>query len=178
MPDSLYILAIVAATSGAAYAAGRRLGMRAGLVTAALRRAIRLVGACLLFWGGNIAVGAGVALLVRGLGLGFIWLYVNTDVSVLVLSAVQALVFESWRTQHQHEQERAQQAPERAQQTPERAQQAPERAQQTPERAQQTPERAQQAQERAHQTPERADDSTGCPAAPGLAHEPLRGARE
>lgn len=142
MPDSLYILAVVAATSGAAYAAGRRLGMRAGLVPAALRRAIRLVGACLLFWGGNIAVGAGVALLVRGLGLGFIWLYVNTDVSVLVLSAVQALVFESWRTQHQHEQERAQQAQARGPVAP------------------------------------RADDSTGCPAAPGLAHEPLGGARE
>ncbi|XXY49942.1 hypothetical protein WME91_02175 [Sorangium sp. So ce269] len=141
MPDSLYILGIVAATSGAAYAAGRRLGMRAGLVPAALRRAIRLVGACLLFWGGNIAVGAGVALLVRGLGLGFIWLYVNTDVSVLVLSAVQALVFESWRTQHQHEQERALEAP--------RSPRAP-----------------------------RADDSTGFPAAPGIAHEPLRGARE
>ncbi|WP_437663605.1 hypothetical protein [Sorangium sp. So ce1182] len=146
MSDSLYILAVVAATSGAAYAAGRRLGMRAGLVPAALRRAIRLVGACLLFWGGNIAVGAGVALLVRGLGLGFLWLYVNTDVSVLVLSAVQALVFESWRTQHQHEQERAQRALERAQQSQERG--------------------------------PRADDSTGCPAAPGLAHEPLHGARE
>ncbi|XYI03596.1 hypothetical protein ACMHYB_29060 [Sorangium sp. So ce1128] len=147
MPDSLYILAVVAATSGAAYAAGRRLGMRAGLVPAALRRAIRLVGACLLFWGGNIAVGAGVALLVRGLGLGFIWLYINTDVSVLVLSAVQALVFESWRIQH--EQERARREQERAQQTQERAPGAP-----------------------------RAGDSTGCPAAPGLAHEPLRGARE
>ncbi|WP_437311906.1 hypothetical protein [Sorangium sp. So ce388] len=140
MPDSLYILAVVAATSGAAYAAGRRLGMRAGLVPASLRRAIRLVGACLLFWGGNIAVGAGVALLVRGLGLGFIWLYVNTDVSVLVLSAVQALVFESWRAQHEQE-------------------------------------RAQQAQARGPVAP-RADDSTGCPAAPGLAHEPLGGARE
>ncbi|MGK3992392.1 hypothetical protein [Sorangium sp. So ce1024] len=100
MSDSLYILGVVAATSCAAYAVGRRRGLRAGLFPAALRRAIRCVGLCLLFWGGNVAVGAGIALLVRGLGLGFIWLYINTDVSVLVLSAVQALVFESWRAQH------------------------------------------------------------------------------
>ncbi|KYF56657.1 hypothetical protein BE08_02810 [Sorangium cellulosum] len=100
MPDSLYILSIVAATSCAAYAVGRRRGLSAGLLPAALRRAIRCVGACLVFWGVNIAVGAGLALLVRGLGLGFIWLYINTDASVLVLSAVQALVFESWRAQH------------------------------------------------------------------------------
>ncbi|WP_437603847.1 hypothetical protein WMF28_19885 [Sorangium sp. So ce590] len=100
MSDSLYILGVVAATSCAAYAVGRRRGMRAGLLPLAVRRAIRLAGVCLLFWGGNVAVGVGVALLVRGLGLGFIWLYVNTDVSVLVLSAFQALIFEAWRTQH------------------------------------------------------------------------------
>ncbi|WP_441291632.1 hypothetical protein ACSRUE_15265 [Sorangium sp. KYC3313] len=103
MPDALYILGVVAATSCAVYAAGRRRGMRAGLLRPALRRAIRCVGVCLLFWGGNVAVGAAVALLVRGLGLGFIWLYVNTDVSVLVLSALQALAFESWRVEHERE---------------------------------------------------------------------------
>ena len=103
MSDALYILGVVAATSCAAYAAGRRLGMRARLLPPALRRAIRCVGVCLLFWGGNVAVGAGVALLVRGLGLGFIWLYVNTDVSVLVLSTLQALAFEAWRIEHQRE---------------------------------------------------------------------------
>lgn len=133
MSDSLYILSIVAATSCAAYAVGRRRGLRAALFPPALLRGIRYVGVCLLFWIGNIAVGAGVALLVRGLGLGFIWLYVNTDVSVLVLSALQALVFESWRLQH--EQERAASAA-------------------------------------------RMDAPPGCPAAPGLTHEPPRGARE
>lgn len=103
MSDALYILGVVAATSCVVYAAGRRRGMRAGLLPPALRRAIRCLGVCLLFWGGNVAVGAAVALLVRGLGLGFIWLYVNTDVSVLVLSALQALAFESWRIEHERE---------------------------------------------------------------------------
>ncbi len=97
--ESFYLIALVVLTSGLAWLLGRGAPFR--LARAALPRAFRAalegLGAALVFWAVNVALGAVLALAIRGIGLGFVSLYVNTDLSLGVLSLVQALVFEAWR---------------------------------------------------------------------------------
>jgi hypothetical protein len=96
--DAGYLLAIVATTSGLLWLFGRRvLGLSARALPAAIGAAAELLGAAMLFWALNVALGAGIALAVRGLGLGFVSLYVNTDLSLGAFSLGQALVWEAWR---------------------------------------------------------------------------------
>jgi hypothetical protein len=96
--DTAYLLVVASLTSLAGLAAGRlALGLGARPLWPALIRAVEVLGAALLFWAANVVLGAAVALAVRALGLGFISIYVNTDLTLAVLSLVQALVFEAWR---------------------------------------------------------------------------------
>jgi hypothetical protein len=97
MSDALFILLVVACSSVLMIAIGHRLGMNGRRLPRAALRAVRWVGAALAFWALNVALGAGAALLTRGLHLGFVSLYTSTDVTLLALSTFQALVFESWR---------------------------------------------------------------------------------
>lgn len=96
--DAAYLLATVATTSALFGLIGRRgLGLRARDLAEALRAAAECLGAAALFWAINVALGAAVALTVRGLGLGFVSLYVCTDLSLGALSLGQALVWDAWR---------------------------------------------------------------------------------
>jgi hypothetical protein len=97
MSDTLFILAVVAGSSLLMLALGHRLGMNRRRLSRAALRGVRWVGACLVFWTLNVALGAGAALLARSLHLGFVSLYISTDVTLLALSSLQAFVFESWR---------------------------------------------------------------------------------
>ena len=93
-----FILTLATLTSlGAVLAGARGLGLRPGTLGAALIRGAELVGAALLFWLANVALGMTLTLVARNVGLGFVSLYLNTDVSILIVSCVQGLVFECWR---------------------------------------------------------------------------------
>lgn len=96
--NGLWLLSLVALTALLAYVCGRRLlRLPAAGLRPALRRALECLGAALLFWLANVCLGAGLALLLRALGLGFVSIYVNTDSTLAVLSLLEALVFEAWR---------------------------------------------------------------------------------
>jgi hypothetical protein len=96
--ETPFLLTLASLTSLAALVVGRRafdLGLRS--LGPALFRGLETLGAALLFWTANVLLGVFVALAVRGLDLGFVSIYVNTDLTLGVLSLVQALVFEAWR---------------------------------------------------------------------------------
>ena len=100
--DAAYLLAIVATTSALLWLFGRRVfGLSARALPAALGAAAECLGAAVLFWALNVALGTAVALAVRGLGVGFISLYVNSDLSLAALSLGQALVWDAWRRTRQ-----------------------------------------------------------------------------
>jgi hypothetical protein len=95
--EGWFILVPVALTSAAVLAArGRRRAARRALPAAA-GRAVEAVGLTVLFFLANVGTGALVTVLSRVLGLGFISIYLSTDVALLFLSLFQALVFQRWR---------------------------------------------------------------------------------
>ena len=95
--EGWFILVPVALTSAAVLVArGRRPEARRALPAAA-GKAIEAVGLTVLFFLANVATGALVTVLSRALGLGFISIYLSTDVALLILSLLQALVFQRWR---------------------------------------------------------------------------------
>jgi hypothetical protein len=95
--EGWFILIPVALTSAAVLVArGRRRDARRALPAAA-GKAIETVGLTVLFFLANVGTGALVTVLSRLLGLGFISIYLSTDVTLLILSLLQALVFQRWR---------------------------------------------------------------------------------
>jgi len=95
---TVFVLALVGLTSLMAYVAGvRRLGLRGAGVRAAAGRMLECFGLVLVFSGLNLAVGFLGVLCLRSLTGRFISLYLNTDVSLVILSLVQAVVFQWWR---------------------------------------------------------------------------------
>jgi hypothetical protein len=97
--EGWFILVPVALTSAAVLAAcaRRRHALRA--LPLAAGKAIEAVGLTVLFFLANVGTGALVTFLSRALGVGFISIYLSTDVALLILSLVQALVFQRWREQ-------------------------------------------------------------------------------
>jgi hypothetical protein len=96
--EALFLLSLVAATSAAALSLGRRRGAGApGALRAALLEGLECVGLTVVFFVANLALGALLTLVVRALTPLFVSLYLSADVSLLVLSALQALVFQRWR---------------------------------------------------------------------------------
>jgi len=99
-PDarSLAPLVLFTLTSLGAYAAGVGVG---GLRRSALRAAtwdmLGALGLGVVFLLCNLAVGTVLALGVRGMTHHFVSIYVLSDVTVPILSLVQALVFRCWR---------------------------------------------------------------------------------
>ena len=95
--EGWFVLVPVALTSAAvALARWRRPGAPRALGAAA-GQALEAVGLAVLFFLANVGTGALVTVLARALGLGFISIYLSTDVALLVLSLVQALVYQRWR---------------------------------------------------------------------------------
>jgi hypothetical protein len=93
-----YLLLVTAGTSAAAWLFGRRaLHLDGAALPKAVSTALECLGAAVLFWVANVALGAACALGARALGLGFVSLYVSTDLSVGFLALAQGLVFEAWR---------------------------------------------------------------------------------
>ena len=95
--EGWFILVPVALTSAAVLVArGRQRAARRALPAAA-GKALEAAGLTVLFFLANVGTGALVTVLSRVLGLGFISIYLSTDVALLVLSLFQALVFQHWR---------------------------------------------------------------------------------
>jgi hypothetical protein len=96
--QDLFILALAAATSVAAYLVGRwRLGLPPGGLRSASARLLECLGLLVLFLLGNQALGIAAILAARAVTGGFVSLYLVDDVSLVVLSLLQALVFAWWR---------------------------------------------------------------------------------
>lgn len=96
--EGVFLLSLVALTSAGALAYAARRGRpptRTALRQAAWR-ALECLGLTVAFFVGNLAVGGLVSGLVRATTPFFVSLYLSTDVSLLVLSALQALVFQHW----------------------------------------------------------------------------------
>ena len=98
MSDAAFVLSLAALTSCAAFLAGRRWGglARAGL-RAALGRTLECAGLVVLFYGFNVAVGFALAVLAPRLTGVFVSVYVNTDQTLLVFAALQAVTYQWWR---------------------------------------------------------------------------------
>jgi hypothetical protein len=96
--EDYFVLLLAGLTSLAAGAwEWRRQARPAPALRAATARALETVGLGVLFFLGNVGAGALVTVAARALDLGFISIYLSTDVTLLVLSLLQALVFQGWR---------------------------------------------------------------------------------
>jgi hypothetical protein len=96
--EGVFLLSLVAATSAAAlaYAARRGRSLAPAAFRAAVGRALECIGLTAAFFAANLTLGALVSGLIRAATPLFVSLYLSTDVSLLVLSALQALVFQHW----------------------------------------------------------------------------------
>jgi hypothetical protein len=97
--DALFVLMLVAVTSAGAFVLGRRGGADTtrDALRRAGRRALECVGLTAAFFAVNLGLGALLTLMIRGLTPLFVSLYLSADVSLLVLSFLQALVYQRWR---------------------------------------------------------------------------------
>ena len=93
--EQAFVILLVAITSAIAYAASSR-----NTITRSMRRAIRTlvecVGAFALFLAFNLAAGAAIVFLIRGLTSRFIALYELQSLLLVILSAAQGFVFQLW----------------------------------------------------------------------------------
>ena len=100
MSDALYLIGLVALTSGLGWVIGRRaLGLSASSLRPALARLLEWVGLSLVFYALNLFIGFALVLLLRKLTGSFVSMYVNTDATLALLAAFQALVFQWWRAE-------------------------------------------------------------------------------
>ena len=96
--NTILLLAVACGSSLILWLVGRRwLRLPSAALAAALTSAVDLIGATLLFWLFNVTLCSALALAVRGLRLGFISLYLGSDVLLPAVALLQALVFEAWR---------------------------------------------------------------------------------
>lgn len=96
---SLALAIIVALTSLGAYlVATRRLGLPPADLRRAGVRTLESVGFIVVFLVANVAVGTVGILAIRHLTGHFITAYLISDITLVVLSVLQALCFQWWRT--------------------------------------------------------------------------------
>ena len=97
--EQAFLLALAVVTSAAAYALGvGALGLTPGRLRAAALFAFQLIGMSTLFFLANLAIGLICILVVRGATGTFVSAYLLNDVTLCMLSALQGVCFECWRT--------------------------------------------------------------------------------
>jgi len=94
--ESAFILGVVTLSSAAAAMLFMR-GRPRRRFASAIGKALETVGIAAVFLFLNLGLGFCLALLARAVGVGFVSLYVNDDVTIVILSVLQALVFQWWR---------------------------------------------------------------------------------
>jgi hypothetical protein len=96
--EHAFILGVTVVTSVGAYVvAVRWLGWSPAALPTAVSRMLELVGTALIFFVVNAAIGLAVILAVRSTTALFLSSYLLNDVSLLVMSVLQGLVFDCWR---------------------------------------------------------------------------------
>jgi hypothetical protein len=86
-------LVLVAVTSLGAYRVGiRRLRLRTSALTLAMSRTLACLGLVLIFLGANMVLGVTMILAIRATGR-FVPLYIVDDITLVILSLLQGLVF-------------------------------------------------------------------------------------
>jgi hypothetical protein len=94
----LLIPVLVGVTSVGAYLVGAKgLGLPQKCIHKAVRRMLDCLGITLIFLGVNLGAVVIVILAARALTGEFLSLYLATDETLLVLSLIQALIFQGWR---------------------------------------------------------------------------------
>ena len=96
MPPAVFLLGLFALTTLGVYGWGRRRWPRSAL-RSAIGRCLECAGLWTIFYMANVGVGVGVALVSRTLGGPFVSVYWALDLTLAVLSLLQALVFQGWR---------------------------------------------------------------------------------
>jgi len=95
--ESYYLLLLFGLTSSALYFAGiRGLGLRPAALRPALGRLLECVGLAMVLAALNVGAGFLLVLALRRLTGSFVTLYLNTDVTLLALSALQAVALQWW----------------------------------------------------------------------------------
>ena len=96
--DQIFLLLLTAATSlGAVVVGVRGFGLSQERLRAAGQCALELVGASVVFFVINVVVGLAVILAVRAFTSQFLSVYLLNDLMLVVLSALQGIVFCCWR---------------------------------------------------------------------------------
>ncbi len=94
----LLIPVLVGVTSVAAYLVGAKgLRLSHGCIHKAVRRMLDCLGVTLIFLGVNLGAAVIVIVAARVLTREFLSLYLVADEALLVLSLIQALIFQGWR---------------------------------------------------------------------------------
>lgn len=95
---ALVLPGLVVLTSAAAYLIGTRaLGRSRQGLRSAVRKTLELAGLTVVFLVVNLAVGLAFILTTRALSMRFVSAYVLSDVTLVVLSALQGAIFGCWR---------------------------------------------------------------------------------
>jgi hypothetical protein len=98
MGTTSVVTVVAVVTSAAAYALGTRALRRSPRhLRAAVGTTLELIGVSALFFVVNVAVGTLAIGAIRGLTSTFVSIYQVSDVSLLVLSLVQGLLFGGWK---------------------------------------------------------------------------------
>lgn len=96
--DQVFLLLLTTATSlGAVLVGVRGFGLSRGRLRAAVHCALELIGASVVFFVINVLVGLSVILAVRTFTSQFLSVYLLNDLMLVVLAALQGLVFCCWR---------------------------------------------------------------------------------
>jgi hypothetical protein len=100
MSESLYLLGLVMLTSLLAWVFGLRWARLDGAaLRPALVRLLEWAGLTVGFYAVNMLAGCVAVVVLRRLTDDFISLYVNTDGTLVLLSALQASIFQWWRAE-------------------------------------------------------------------------------
>jgi hypothetical protein len=100
MRQTLLLLAVTGLTSAGACVIGvRRLGLPGDRLGQAILGMCRFAGTAIVFLALNVAIGLAGVLLARGILGVFVSVYLLNDAFLPVLSVLQAVIFECWRSQ-------------------------------------------------------------------------------
>ena len=94
--DNVFPLAFFALTSSIFMLVGaRRLGLKLGLLSVAVREILECAGAALIFLAINVTIGVLAVSLIRAF-FRFLPLYALTDTLFVLLAVIQGIVFQRW----------------------------------------------------------------------------------
>jgi hypothetical protein len=98
--ESLYVLGLVVASSLVVGVVARRVfRLRATALRPALVRLLEWAGFTVGFYVLNLLLGVLAVVVLRKVRGGFVSLYLNTDDTIVLLSALQAAVLQWWRAE-------------------------------------------------------------------------------